>query len=255
MSLKYRISNIGWYNFELLVQSLLKVIIGPGVASFGGSKDQGRDAAFAGPAEFPSSQCRWDGNWLFQVKYIDFEEQGADAARTSLKSALRHEMQRGLVRHRNTNNYILLTDVPLTAQTRDELSQISTESGFKGNFAGVDGKEICQFLDNHGEIRRSYPQLLGLADLDVIVNRDLYARSQAFLQNWQPRLATYVQTEAHARAMSLLKKTHFIVLDGAPEAGKARLQPRWRLYMRPRDSRLLTFDRQTMSSGSRTRGM
>ena len=68
---------------------------------------------------------------------------------------------------------ILLTDVPLTAQMRDDLSRIATESGFKGNFASVDGKEICQFLDNQSEIRRSYPQLLGLADLDVIVNRDL----------------------------------------------------------------------------------
>ncbi|SRR5216684_1914195 len=223
MSLKYRISNVGWYNFELLVQSLLKVIIGPGVTSFGGSKDQGRDAQFAGPAEFPSSKCQWDGNWLFQVKYIDFEERGVDAARSSLKSALRHELQGGLVRHRNTNNYVLLTDVPLTAQLRDELSQVAADSGFKGNFASVDGKEICQFLDSQSDIRRSYPQLLGLADLDVIVNRDLYARSQAFLQNWQPRLATYVQTVAHARAMSLLKKTHFIVLDGAPEAGKSTI--------------------------------
>src|SRR5713101_5556303 len=60
MSLKYRISNVGWYNFELLVQSLLKVIIGPGVTSFGGSKDQGRDAQFAGPANCASLPWSFD---------------------------------------------------------------------------------------------------------------------------------------------------------------------------------------------------
>jgi hypothetical protein len=32
MGLKYRISNIGWYNFELLSQTLLKAVIGPGVS-------------------------------------------------------------------------------------------------------------------------------------------------------------------------------------------------------------------------------
>lgn len=223
MSLKYRISNIGWYNFELLVQTLLKTIIGSGVTSIGGSKDKGRDAAFVGVAAFPTPECQWEGNWIFQVKYIDFEEQGVDAARSSLKASLGGELQTTLLRHRDTNNYILLTDVPLTAQTRSDLNEVVVSSGFKGNFASVDGKEICQFLDIHNDIRKSYPQLLGLADLDVIVNRDLYARSQAYLEVWQPMLATYVQTEAHTKAMSLLKKKHFIVLDGPPEAGKSTI--------------------------------
>lgn len=223
MSLKYRISNIGWYNFELLVQTLLKAVIGPGVTSFGGSKDQGRDAGFVGTAAFPTVTCQWTGNWVFQVKYVDFEEQGVDASRSALKSTFRNELRRILSRHQSTDNYILLTDVPLTAQTRSDLEKIVADCGFNGNFAGVDGKEICQFLDIHGDIRKSYPQLLGLADLDVIVNRDLYARSQAYLQNWQPGLSTYVQTEAHSKAMSVLKKEHFVVLDGPPEAGKTTI--------------------------------
>src|SRR6266851_3150365 len=105
LSLKYRISNIGWYNFELLVQTLLKAVIGPGVTSFGGSKDRGRDAAFVGTAAFPAAECRWTGNWVFQVKYVDFEEQGIDAARSSLKSTFRSEMRKVLSRQRGANNY------------------------------------------------------------------------------------------------------------------------------------------------------
>lgn len=75
MGLKYRISNIGWYNFELLVQTLLKAVIGPGVTSFWGvkrSKDRGRDAGFEGAATFPGPDCQWNGNWVFQVKYVEF---------------------------------------------------------------------------------------------------------------------------------------------------------------------------------------
>ncbi len=150
LSLKYRISNIGWYNFELLAQTLLKAVIGPGVTSFGGSKDKGRDAALVGAAEFPTPQCQWTGNWVFQVKYVDFEERGSDAARLSLKSTLGSEVPRILSKHPNTNNYILLTDVPLTTQSRSDLNEVAVSCGFAGNFACVDGKEICQFLDIYG---------------------------------------------------------------------------------------------------------
>src|SRR5580704_9420437 len=125
VSLKYRISNIGWYNFELLVQTLLKVLIGPGVTSFGGSKDLGRDAAFTGDAAFPTASCRWTGEWVFQVKYVDFEERGVDTARSSLNTTLRKELPRVLSRHSVINNYVLLTDVPLTSQSRSELSRIA----------------------------------------------------------------------------------------------------------------------------------
>jgi hypothetical protein len=61
MPLKYQIGNIGWYNFERLIKTVLKRIIGPGTTSFGGSKDGGRDASFKGTAPY---QCEnpWSGN-------------------------------------------------------------------------------------------------------------------------------------------------------------------------------------------------
>jgi hypothetical protein len=224
LALKYRISAIGWYNFELLVQTLLKGIIGPGVTSFGGSKDGGRDATFRGSAGFPNVGSQWRGSWRFQVKYVDFEEAGAAAARSSLKSTFKQEFKEILGRRlKLPNNYILLTNVPLTATTRDELDEIIRASKFPGNFAAVDGKEICQFLDLYPDVRRAYPQLLGLADLEVIINRDLYVRSQAYVEQWQPRLATFVQTSAHLTASAVIKKEHFVVLDGPPEAGKTTI--------------------------------
>ena len=68
MSLQYRIGEIGWYNFERLVQTLLKAVVGPGVTSFGGSKDKGRDAGYTGSALFPTTQQNWSGVWVFQIK-------------------------------------------------------------------------------------------------------------------------------------------------------------------------------------------
>ncbi len=225
----------------MLIQTLLKVVIGPGVTSFGGSKDAGRDATYEGTASFPSAEHQWTGQWLFQVKYIDFEEQGGGTARSALKATFRREMAallgneggedsdlNALIRKRTRrrqipDNYILITDIPLTADARDELAEIASTCGFKGSFASIDGREVCEFLDIHPEIRQSHPQLLGLADLETIINRDLYLRSQAYVEQWQPRLATYVLTAAHQKASALLRKSHFLVLDGPPEAGKTTI--------------------------------
>ena len=224
MSLQYRIAEIGWYNFERLVQTLLKAIIGPGVTFFGGSKDRGRDAAYAGSALFPTTQENWSGNWVFQVKYIDLQDAGAVGVRSRLKAALRVEIQGILLRRDDpVDNYILITDVPLTADTRDELNEIALQAGVAGRFRAIDGHEVCEFLTLHPEIRRSYPQLLGLADLCHIINTELYARSQAYLEQWQPRLAVFVQTEAYVKALTTLRQHHFLVLDGPPEAGKTMI--------------------------------
>lgn len=196
MGLQYRIAEIGWYNFEKLVQTLLKVVIGPGVTSFGGSKDQGRDAAYEGSAPFPTTEQKWSGKWIFQVKYIDLEGTGASEARTKLKSALRAEMHKILERHGHAvDNYLFITDVPLTSGSRADLEGIVRAAGLAGNFRAIDGQEVCEFLTIHPEIRRTFPQLLGLADLHHLINTELYARSQAYLEQWQPRLAVFVQTE------------------------------------------------------------
>ena len=225
MSLKYRIGAIGWYNFETLVQTLLKGVIGPGVTSFGGTKDGGRDATFAGAASFPSEQTKWDGYWVFQVKYVDLE-QGTRAARTQIKNTFRKELQSILARRKQKDlpdNYVLITNVPLTGNNRDELETLVQEGSFRGNFCAIDGKEVCQFLDLFPQVRRSYPQLLGLTDLEDILNRELYVRSEAYIQQWQPRLATFVRTEAYREALTTLISHHFVVLDGPPEAGKSTI--------------------------------
>ncbi len=165
MGLQYRIGEIGWYNFERIIQTLLKEIIGPGVTSFGGTKDRGRDAAYEGRASFPSEHENWTGNWVFQVKYVDLQDTDAHSVRTRLKSALRKEID-NIVQGREhpIDNYVLITDVPLTADSRSALAEIAEFVGL-GHFHAIDGHEVCEFLTIYPDIRRSYPQLLGLADL------------------------------------------------------------------------------------------
>lgn len=221
--MEYRLDVLGWYNFEALCQTLLKKLIGPGVTSFGRTGDGGRDATYRGVASYPSETDRWSGYWVFQVKHVDVELRGADIARAAVLAAAKNDITSLLARGRGPDNYILLTNVPLTAGNRDELDAAVPELGFKGKFKAIDGVEVCEFLRLNIEIRRSFPQLLGLADLSVIVNSKIYARSRAFVEFWQPRLATFVRTRAFDEALQKLHRSHFIVLDGPPEAGKTMI--------------------------------
>jgi hypothetical protein len=228
MSLKYNIGSIGWFNFETLCQTLLRVVIGPGVSAFGGSKDSGRDAWYEGVASYPSNDEKWDGTWLFQVKFVDLDPLGARGAARTIVSSLRRELELVLSRaasrrHVQADNYILLTNVPITANERDELTSIAGEYLPERHFAVVDGREICEFLDIHRDVRRSYPQLLALADLDVIINADVLERSKAYLDSWQLHLQSFVSTDAYRDSLEKLREHHFVVLDGAPEVGKTTI--------------------------------
>jgi len=225
MSLDFKIGTIGWHNFETLVQTILKCIIGSGVSTLGGTKDKGRDASFEGKANYPSEKTNWDGSWIFQVKYVD-DAVGLDNARNRVKYNIKNEFELIISRNnleRLPNNYILITNVPLTASNRNEIKDIILDIGYNNNFAIIDGKEICEFLRKYPVIRKSYPQLLGLADLDTIINRDVYLQSQAYMLDWQPKLSTFVKTSPYKEALKKIAKNYFIVLDGPPEAGKSTI--------------------------------
>lgn len=222
MALKYRLSTLGWYNFEMLIQTLLKTIIGPGVTSFGGTKDSGRDAAFRGKAPFPSKETRWEGRWIFQMKYTELEAVKEEVESKRIVKAFQKEVNEIIKRRRSwPDNYVLITNARLSGTSRDVLGSIISNAGFKGNFHTIEGREICEFLDIYPQIRTSFPQLIALADIEKIINKDLYARSEAFVSDLQPKLNVFVATSQYFKAHDILRKHNFVVLDGPPESGKS----------------------------------
>jgi hypothetical protein len=227
--LDYNLDALGWYNFERLVQGLLKDLIGSGVSSFGGSKDQGRDACLkSASAPFPTKETRWNGNWIFQVKFVDVGLRGQAAARRALLRTFESELKYILNRAtspigrklKRVDIYVLITNVIVTPSVDDELR--ATFSRYhKGKFHVISGKDICDYLRERGDLRRSFPQLLGLADLELIVNATVRRRSKTYLSRYQRELGTFVRTAAYERAWEKLRKHRFIVLDGPPEIGKS----------------------------------
>jgi hypothetical protein len=220
---KYNLEQLGWFNFEQLVRTLLRQVIGSGISTFSGSVDQGRDATFSGEASsFPSDADRWKGSWIFQVKHRAYSTRGANTVRTELKRTLPTEMAGILHKHGHAcNNYIAITNCPLTAQDKGEIKQLIKSSAEDLTGIAILGEsDLQELLDCHPRVVSAFPQILGLSQLRELVEWGLHRRSVEYLQAAQSDIATFVATTPYLKAIDLLHKQHFCVLSGPPKMGK-----------------------------------
>jgi hypothetical protein len=121
---RYRLDDLGWFEFERLCQALLQAAYGVTVEAWGGSGDHGRDAYTEADLNFPDRGAVSSGPFLFQVKFV----QGANATGAnpgpSLKKAVSAEIQRISERREDGDwsdpaCYALMTNVPLSAASRE----------------------------------------------------------------------------------------------------------------------------------------
>jgi hypothetical protein len=115
---------------------------------------------------------QWDGNWIFQVKFHDTELIGVGAARSSVISDAGHELEKITSKyHYHVDNYILITNVPLSgAYARGTLDRLESEvfRRYRNRIPhlkiwGAD--DINRFLDLYPEVRRPYLPLLISGDI------------------------------------------------------------------------------------------
>jgi len=220
---KYNLEQLGWFNFEQLVRTLLRQIIGSGISTFSGSVDKGRDATFSGEAtSYPSETDRWNGEWIFQVKHRSYSTRGAKTVRAELKRTLPEEIDLILNKHNHDcQHYVAITNCPLTAQDKDELQRlIKSASDDIKQVAILGESDLQELLDCHPKVVSAFPQILGLSQLRELVEWGLHSRSLEYLLAAQAEIATFVATSQYLNAIELLHKQHFIVLAGPPKMGK-----------------------------------
>ena len=220
---KYNLEQLGWFNFEQLVRTLLRQVVGAGISSFSGSVDQGRDATFSGrSALYPSSTDQWQGDWIFQVKHRTYSTRGADSVRAELKRNLPAEVARTLEkRSHECNVYMALTNCPLTAQDKDDIhALIQAHATDVAHIAVLGESDIQELLDCHPRVVSAFPQLLGVSQLRELVEWGLHQRSLEYLLAAQAEIATFVATTPYLGALDVLHRQHFCVLSGPPKMGK-----------------------------------
>ncbi|NQT86321.1 hypothetical protein HQ560_06120 [bacterium] len=230
--IRYRLDELGWWHFEALVQSVLKAELGIGVEAWGGSGDLGRDAYAEGPLEFPARGRRSRGPFIFQAKFVE----GANAAGAKPKKALLKALHSETARIENRREssewaeprqYALLTNASATTSTRTAIQEALHAALPKCKVSILDGKDICCLLDAHPELRRSFPEIMGLRDLDQllreVVNKAVLERSASAIDQARELVPLFVPTQAYYEALAALKKHSFVVLDGPPEMGKTAI--------------------------------
>src|SRR5205823_3178464 len=90
----YNLDALGWYQFERLVQALLRAAYGANLEAWGGTADLGRDAYAEGSLRFPDPNHESLGPFVFQAKFVAAANApGGDPSRALLK-AVRAERDR-----------------------------------------------------------------------------------------------------------------------------------------------------------------
>ena len=123
--------------------------------------------------------------------------------------------------HHECQNYVAITNCPLTAQFKDELQALirSTNKDIE-QIAVLGESDLQELLDGHPKVVSAFPQILGLSQLRELVEWGLHRRSLEYLLASQAEIATFVATSPYLSAIELLHKQHFCVLSGPPKMGK-----------------------------------
>ena len=227
--LRYDLDKLAWWDFEALIQTLLKERMGIGIEAWGGSKrDLGRDAYYPGSLKFPTDAVT-AGPFVFQCKFVE----GANAAGANptpaLISAVRAECRRIAERNwdENPTVYALFTNVVLTPENRQQVEALVKTVLPEATICSEGGTDVCALLDCTSQIVRRFPQLMGLRDftdlLRETVNADILNRSNAALSVARDIAEVFVPTQAYHKAFSTLERHHFVLLDGPPEMGKTAI--------------------------------
>jgi hypothetical protein len=230
--IRYRLDDLGWFQFEELIKSLLKVDIGMSVESWGGHGDLGRDAYCPLPLRYPDRSIERSGPFVFQAKFV----QGANASSADwsvpLEVAVRKELV-AIATRRTTRAwaepqyYGLLTNCPLTSRVREKIRSLVQASLPKAAITVQGAQDICSLLDDHPRLRASFPEILGIRDIEEMlaqaVGKRVLERSGAAIEESRDLTPVFVPTQAYRSAWRILRKHNFVVLDGPPEMGKTAI--------------------------------
>jgi hypothetical protein len=231
--IRYRLDDLGWFQFEWLIQALLKTELGLGVEAWGGSSDYGRDAYYRGPLPFPSREQRAGGPFIFQVKFVEQANAAGADWKPALMKAVGVEARRISERlkfktWKSPGYYVLVTNAPVTAAAREGIgASLTSALGDECPSYTLGGSDVCDLLDAHPTVRKSFPQLLGLRDLNEllasVVRADVITKSRFAIELARDLATVFVPTAAYERALRVLAKHNFVVLEGPPEMGKSAI--------------------------------
>lgn len=226
-----RLDELGWSMFEDYVAALLKAELGAGVEAWGRHGDFGRDCYCPSPLRFPGNELA-DGPFVFQAKFVAGANATGAKCLPALKKAIAAEAARIGARCEARKwdapaAYVLVTNCPVQASQRQQVEQPLRDVCPNAIIHTLTGRDLQAIARRHPDVRRAFPQIMGLGDLRALiadsVNAEVVNRSRAALDTALALASVYVPTVAYEQAQSVLNKHYFAVLEGPPEMGKTAI--------------------------------
>lgn len=156
--------DIGAMQFERLCQTLARYVIGPTVRVTGGGRDNGWDAQFEGPVDYPWSGAdgKWEGFGVLIAKYKSDSAKGGKAwflrtVRRSLEKLAAFSAD--TVRADRPDYIVFATNIPLASNGVDYVDELfgsfSTQLGLKG-WAIWHRDVIFGYIDSFPDVRYGF---------------------------------------------------------------------------------------------------
>jgi hypothetical protein len=228
----YRLDDLGWFEFEQLIQTVAKARLGFGIEAWGGRGDWGRDAYFKGKLRYPTKR-ETDGAFVFQAKFVECANAAGAKPDRLISAAVQKECAKieknlkGGTWDEEPVCYALFTNASVTPTLRDSLCADIKAVLPNAHCSVHDGHDVCQWLRLSPEIVRSFPQLLSLRDLQELlretVNAEIIVRSRSAIALAQSYSRVFVPTDSYYVAREKLQQYGFVVLEGPPEMGKTTI--------------------------------
>jgi hypothetical protein len=205
----YRLDELGWLQFERLCGLVLAQEAGLADLTWLGRADVGRLALLDTDVEIQRADVRLPGPLAVAVVWVRPGE-SADERLVDGVCSLSAEMGLRLER------VLVLTNLDAD-KARDALEQLVPQ------FAVLGAGELGESLDRHPELRAAMPSVLGMRDLQALIDPDIRRRSTLDIDNAQELARVFWPTRAYERARAVLGRHRFVVLTGPPEMGKTAI--------------------------------
>ena len=211
----YALHTLGWKSFQDLCIAVAEECLKRPVQKFLPSKDGGRDGAFVG---------RWRGNSpmagssTIQCKFTSLPHKPLTL--TLLNDELVKVAR--LAANRLADDYVILSNHPVSGTAETKISHAFRQAG--AGHCRVFGKDwIVSQIRGSARLRMMVPRLYGIGDLTHILDERAYQQANMILSAMGEDLKKLVVTDAHRRSVRAISEHNFVLLLGAPAAGKSTI--------------------------------
>lgn len=211
----YDLHTLGWKSFQDLAIAVAEECLQRPIQTFLPSNDAGRDGAFLGLWDRDNPKA---GTSTIQCKFTSLPHKPLTI------SLLADELKkvRKLAAKGLAKDYVIITNHSLSGA-----SEIKIRNAFEKAGAGTcllfARDWLVGQIQKSARLRMMVPRLYGLGDLGNILDERAYKQASMILSAMGDGLKRLVVTDAHRKSVKAITEHNFVLLLGAPAAGKSTI--------------------------------